>query len=305
MDYLVAPLAGVRRAIAVRVGAAAGTGVVWAGTAAWSGVATLQYMAALGQGFFVAVVGTELALVLLAAPAATAGAICLDRARGTLSHMLMTDLSAAEIVLGKLAARLTPVLAMICCTLPMLELLSLLGGIDPQALLGSFVVAVGLAVLGCSLAMVLSLWVGTMHEALLCTYGISLLGMLAGPMTVALGSTIGWPWLAPPPRSDPFCAGSGALHEARQRGMERLRRVPGHFHGEPRNRDLVAVAKGVVGGRLHARDLGDHEHGLARHPGQRAARRVRWGTFLEQSILGRADVHALGRWVPHSDPIML
>ena len=88
----------------------------------------------LGQGFFLAVVGTELSLVLLAAPAATAGAICQDRARGTLLHMLMTDLSAAEIVLGKLAARLTPVLAMICCTLPMLELLSLLGGVDPLAL---------------------------------------------------------------------------------------------------------------------------------------------------------------------------
>ena len=33
-------------------------------------------------------IGVELALVMLAAPAATAGAICLDRARGTLAHML-------------------------------------------------------------------------------------------------------------------------------------------------------------------------------------------------------------------------
>ena len=51
----------------------------------------------------------ELALILLAAPAATAGAVCLDKARGTLDHMLVTDLSNAEIVLGKLAARLVPV----------------------------------------------------------------------------------------------------------------------------------------------------------------------------------------------------
>ena len=48
-------------------------------------------------------IGTQLTLVLLAAPAATAGAICVDRRRGTLMHMLMTDLSAGEIVLGKLA----------------------------------------------------------------------------------------------------------------------------------------------------------------------------------------------------------
>ena len=62
------------------------------------------------------------ALVLVAAPAATAGAICLDRSRGTLTHMLMTDLSNAEIVLGKLAARVVPVACLLACTLPMLEI---------------------------------------------------------------------------------------------------------------------------------------------------------------------------------------
>jgi hypothetical protein len=51
-----------------------------------------QDYAELGQGYFNALIGVELALVMLAAPAATAGAICLDRARGTLAHMLMTDL---------------------------------------------------------------------------------------------------------------------------------------------------------------------------------------------------------------------
>src|SRR5215470_15105843 len=47
----------------------------------------------LGESYFYAMIGVELALVMLAAPAATAGAICLDRARGTLAHMLVTDLS--------------------------------------------------------------------------------------------------------------------------------------------------------------------------------------------------------------------
>jgi ABC-type transport system involved in multi-copper enzyme maturation permease subunit len=68
--------------------------------------------AALGVLYFYGVSGVELALVMLAAPAATAGAICVDRARGTLAHMLATDLSDPEIVLGKLAARLLPVLGL-------------------------------------------------------------------------------------------------------------------------------------------------------------------------------------------------
>ncbi len=180
---------------------------VWANTRPATNVSGLRFLAELGQGFFLAVVGTQLVLVLLAAPAATAGAICLDRARGALLHMLMTDLSAAEIVLGKLAARLTPVLAMLACTLPVLELVSLLGGVDPTALLGAFVVTVGVAVLGCSLAMALSLWVGKTHEALLCTYAIWLLWLLAGPMTGLLSSSLGWNWLTIPGRSEPFFLG--------------------------------------------------------------------------------------------------
>src|SRR4051794_8665698 len=49
--------------------------------------------AGVGQSFFFAIVGIQIVLVMLAAPAATAGSICIDRARGTLDHMLVTDLS--------------------------------------------------------------------------------------------------------------------------------------------------------------------------------------------------------------------
>ncbi len=120
---------------------------VWASSVQATTVSSIRYLAVLGKGFFLAVVDTELALVILAAPAATAGAICLDRARGTLSHMLMTDLSGAEIVLGKLGSRLLPVLSILVCALPILELLTLLGGVDPTALLTGFVVAASVAVL--------------------------------------------------------------------------------------------------------------------------------------------------------------
>ena len=93
-----------------------------------------QEYAALGEAYFYAIIGVELTLVMLAAPAATAGAICVDRARGTLTHMLVTDLTDPEIVLGKLAARLLPILGLVACTWPVLAICSLLGGIDPTAL---------------------------------------------------------------------------------------------------------------------------------------------------------------------------
>ena len=160
-------------------------------------------LAKMAELFFLAVSGTQLALVLLAAPAATAGAICLDRARGTLSHMLMTDLSNGEIVLGKLGARLVPVLSMLLCALPVMELLALLGGVDPAALVGSFAVSLGVAVLGCSLAMFFSLWVGKTHEAVMATYAVWSLWLLARPVS-DLVVWIGWAWGKPPRTADPF-----------------------------------------------------------------------------------------------------
>ena len=54
--------------------------------------------------------------------------------------MLATDLFDFEIVLGKLAARLLPVLGLVGCTWPVLTIASLLGGIDPLAVTMAFAV---------------------------------------------------------------------------------------------------------------------------------------------------------------------
>ena len=105
-------------------------------------VISIQTLAKYGEELYETIVAVELTFVLFAAPAATAGVICLDKARGTLDHMLATDLSNAEIVLGKIGVRLVPVIGLIMCVLPVTALGGLLGGIDPLALTGSFVTAI-------------------------------------------------------------------------------------------------------------------------------------------------------------------
>ncbi len=149
---------------------------------------SIQELAGYGEKLYETVVSIELTLVLLAAPAATAGAVCLDKARGTLDHMLATDLSNAEIVLGKLGTRLVPVLGLIACVVPITALASLLGGIDPQALFGSFLTAIGCAMLGCSLALTLSVWGRKTHEVLMLTYLILIL-WLSTPLLIALAAS--------------------------------------------------------------------------------------------------------------------
>jgi hypothetical protein len=161
-------------------------------------------LADVGERLFVAVVGTQLALVLLAAPAATAGSICLDRSRGTLAHLLVTDLTDREILLGKLAARLTPVLVLVAATLPVMELLTPLGGVDPDALLRASVVTVGVAVLGCCLALFFSIRVRRTHEALLATYAVLGLWLLSTPILDEINRATGLSLTAPSLKTDPF-----------------------------------------------------------------------------------------------------
>src|SRR5262249_8854390 len=85
-------------------GQLAARALIWTGVAG-RGPMSIPEQADVARRFYQSLAATQLALALLAPPAATAGAFYLDRARGTLAQLLVTDLTAAEIVLGKLAAR--------------------------------------------------------------------------------------------------------------------------------------------------------------------------------------------------------
>lgn len=146
----------------------------------------LRDSARVGEFFFYALVGTQLSLLLLAAPAATAGAICHDKSSGALLQLLTTDLSSAEIVLGKLAARLLPILGLLLVSVPVLFGALLLGGIAPEALAGAVLVELGLAILGCSLALALSVWTKKPQEVLLVVYLVWFL-VVAGSVLTKFG----------------------------------------------------------------------------------------------------------------------
>jgi ABC-type transport system involved in multi-copper enzyme maturation permease subunit len=124
----------------------------------------------------------ELVLAIAIVPATAAGAICQDKMRGQLTLIMVTDLSEAEIVLGKLASRLVTILGIVACGLPALAILTSLGGADPVAIVGGSMVIVGMAVLGAGLSLTFSVWATKPHEALMATYAtyaIWLLTLLA------------------------------------------------------------------------------------------------------------------------------
>ena len=145
-------------------------------------------------------IAIQTAVVLLVAPALTAGAICVDKSRGTLDHVFVTDLTAREIVFGKLGSRLLTLLTLLASGLPVLALGGLLGGIDPLATIGSFAVAVGTAVAASALALTFSIWARKTHQALLATYAVLLVWSIGPelclefPITrnIILDYDIGW-----------------------------------------------------------------------------------------------------------------
>jgi ABC-type transport system involved in multi-copper enzyme maturation permease subunit len=164
------------------LGLLAALAVVWSAEFDGKDQSTIRGQAQAGQYYSLALIGTQLALVLLVAPAFAAGAICHDRSRGALHHVLVTDLSDAEIVLGKLAARLIPVAGLVACALPVLSVGALLGGIDPVALGMAFLVALAVAVFGCVLALTISVWAVRTHEVLMAVYALWAVVLLFYPI---------------------------------------------------------------------------------------------------------------------------
>ena len=176
-----------------------GLALCWAGEAVGVESMTVAQLAQFGSRTFDSLFLLEVVAVLIIAPAATAGAICQDKASGALAHAFVTDLTDREIVLGKLAARLGPVLGLIACSLPVLALTTLLGGVDPMKVGGAILIVGGLAVLGCSVALLLSVWASRPHEVISVVYGVWAVWVFAWPTWIIVcqivwggASGIGW-----------------------------------------------------------------------------------------------------------------
>lgn len=147
--------------------------VLWNG--AGERVLTVNEVREISGVFAAVVVETQLVMVLLVAPAIAAGAICVDKGRGTLHHVFVTDLSDREIILGKLGSRMLSVFGLMACCAPVLALGGLIGGLDYEMLLRAFILTAGVAVFACSLALFFSIWAKKPHQALLAAYWV--LGM--------------------------------------------------------------------------------------------------------------------------------
>jgi ABC-type transport system involved in multi-copper enzyme maturation permease subunit len=99
------------------------------------------------ETFFGTFMLVQLVMVVFLTPAYVAGAIAEEKDRKTLEFLLATDLGNREIVLSKLLSRLANLTLLLLTGLPVLSILQLIGGVDPQLMLAGFA-GIGLSMLG-------------------------------------------------------------------------------------------------------------------------------------------------------------
>jgi ABC-type transport system involved in multi-copper enzyme maturation permease subunit len=112
-----------------------------------NGKLTTSQAAGVATTYFNAFVLVQLITAVLLTPAYVGTAIAEEKERHTLDFMLATNLSNREIVLSKLGSRLGNVALLVLAGVPMLSIIQLLGGVDPNLVIAFFAVT-GMTIVG-------------------------------------------------------------------------------------------------------------------------------------------------------------
>ncbi len=145
-----------------------------------------RLMARMAEDLFLAVSWVQFGAVFLFVPVFLCGVVAAEREEHTLDLLFTTDLTDREIVLGKLFSRVTALVLLILSALPVMSLIMLFGGIDPQAL-GRALAATLVAVLYAGAhAIYFSTTTKSPLGALVRTYWWMALWLCGVPLTVGL-----------------------------------------------------------------------------------------------------------------------
>ncbi len=138
----------------------------WQATVGFARDATLGETASFGLLLFQIVAFVQLLLTLFFAALSAAGAVSQEKDRRTFVLLLLTDMRDYEIVIGKLLGALLPIIILLLVTAPVLAMLLLLGGIDPEQVFQAELVLVASAIAAGSLGGLVALWREKTYQAL-------------------------------------------------------------------------------------------------------------------------------------------
>jgi ABC-type transport system involved in multi-copper enzyme maturation permease subunit len=146
------------------------------------GVFSIRELAQFGQGLFASIMAAQAALVLGLTPALVADAIASERQRKTLHYLLASPLNSREIVLGKLASRLLGVGVYPALVLPVVSLLTLIGGVSPEGLVLGYLALASSAYFLAGLALLASVLARRPRDAIGAAYLLTAAWLFLPPL---------------------------------------------------------------------------------------------------------------------------
>src|SRR5262245_1417093 len=143
----------------------ASLGLLWViGLTAWQATVGFTKDAALGETarfgllLFQITALVQVTLLLFFAALSAASTVAQEKDRRTFILLLLTDMRDYEIVLGKLLGSLLPIALLLMGSIPVLAMLLLLGGIDPEQVLQAVLILTATAFGSGSLGGLIALW---------------------------------------------------------------------------------------------------------------------------------------------------
>jgi ABC-type transport system involved in multi-copper enzyme maturation permease subunit len=162
----------------------------WQVSIGWDRPVTLGNSARFGAVLFqLLTYWVALPLLLFFAALSAASAIALEKDRRTFVLLLITDLHSYEIVLGKLLASWLQITALVVAMVPVLALLTLLGGVSLGQVLQAALVLTATALAAASLGGVVALWRAQTFQTLALTVLFLVLYLC---LVLALPGAAGW-----------------------------------------------------------------------------------------------------------------
>jgi ABC-type transport system involved in multi-copper enzyme maturation permease subunit len=141
----------------------------WQTTVGWNVTPTLYETTRFGPLLFRLCVLTQLTLLLFFAALTAASAITQEKDRRTFVLLLLSDMTDAEIVLGKLFGSLLQIGLFLAAVVPVLLFIVFLGGVAPYQVLQAVVILAATALAAGSLGTLIALWREKTFQALALT----------------------------------------------------------------------------------------------------------------------------------------
>ncbi len=148
----------------------------------------LNDQAQFAQSFFRTFLVVQFGVMVVLTPAFTAGLVVEEKERGTLDDLTLTELTTAEVIVGKLLSRVSHLILLQLAGVPVLALLQLLGGVSPSLLVAGFLYTLVCTLSMGALSVAVSMYTSRTRRAvligLITVIGYQLIASIVGSIVV-------------------------------------------------------------------------------------------------------------------------